>query len=267
MEPQEGLLLCGHGSRNETAVREFLEVTDALQMRLPDSLIGHGFLEICEPDLNAALLTLYQKGCRRISILPGLLFAAGHLKKDIPDIVASFQTSHPDCDVRLARELGDSEDLIDAAVSRIVTGVDQIDRMPVAAKETAVLAVARGSGDEAALELFRSIAADLKSRTGVGEVFPCYASIAQPKFEEGLEDICSRGYKRILLLPWFLFTGIIINRLSEQFHSAKSAWPDIEFTELTYFGNDPAVSATLSKRYLELQTDWSAQAAVEKENT
>ena len=44
-----GIMLCGHGSRDEGAVREFGVVADVLRTRFPDNMVEHGFLEFARP--------------------------------------------------------------------------------------------------------------------------------------------------------------------------------------------------------------------------
>jgi sirohydrochlorin cobaltochelatase len=256
-----GILLCGHGSRDPATLDEFVSVVTSLRALLPDQDIDYGFLELTQPSIAEALAVMYQRGCRKISVLPGMLFAAAHVKHDIPQILAAFKKDHVDQDIApeinlkitLARELGVCDNLINIASARITAALEQAEqRLSINRDETVLLVVGRGSGDEAALKDQRLVTARLQQSTGLKNARTCYANVATPKMAETLSDVTGAGFKRIILLPWFLFTGILVQRLQGQFQDCGQINPTIDFVELDHFGNHPLVAKTFADRFHEL---------------
>ena len=81
MAEKTGVIVCGHGSRDESAVHEFQSVAEGLRSRLPDYDIDYGFLEFATPIIRTGLDALRARGNKRILAVPGMLFAAGHAQK------------------------------------------------------------------------------------------------------------------------------------------------------------------------------------------
>ncbi|PPR57259.1 MAG: hypothetical protein CFH10_02210, partial [Alphaproteobacteria bacterium MarineAlpha4_Bin2] len=84
MTGKTGILLCGHGSRDANAIKEFGILAKMLDERLPEFDVDHGFLEFATPVIRTGLNALRDKGNTNVLALPGMLFAAGHVKNDIP---------------------------------------------------------------------------------------------------------------------------------------------------------------------------------------
>ena len=94
--PKTGLMICGQGSRDDGAVNEFNALAGHLKKRLPEYDIESGFLEFASPVLRTGLDKLKERGSERILCLPGMLFAAGHVKNDLPSEVNEFAHANPD---------------------------------------------------------------------------------------------------------------------------------------------------------------------------
>ena len=73
-----GVMVCGHGSRDENAVREFGAVAAGLRARLPQYQVESGFLEFATPIIRDGLDRLRESGTTLCLAVPGMLFAAGH---------------------------------------------------------------------------------------------------------------------------------------------------------------------------------------------
>src|SRR5882724_10891955 len=82
-----GVMVCGHGSRDVEAIAEFQTVAAGIAMRLPQYPIASGFLEFAKPIIRDGLDKLRLQGADRILAVPGMLFAAGHVKNDIPSVL------------------------------------------------------------------------------------------------------------------------------------------------------------------------------------
>ena len=65
MEEQFGVMVCGHGSRDEDAVSEFQAVAHGIKERLPQYETDWGFLEFATPVIRNGLDALRDKGIAR----------------------------------------------------------------------------------------------------------------------------------------------------------------------------------------------------------
>ena len=90
LPPYTGVMLCGHGSRNKLAVGEFANLAERLKTLLPDVPVEYGYLEFANPVIHHGLDKLRERGVKHILALPGMLFAAGHAKNDIPSVLNSY---------------------------------------------------------------------------------------------------------------------------------------------------------------------------------
>src|SRR5438552_18825968 len=115
---ETAVLLCGHGSRDREAIAEFELAAAALRSRLQHDF-ATGYLEFARPTIQEGLGQLMARGARQILAVPGMLFAASHVKNDLPWEMNSFMAANPGVDVRLARDLGIDPLLLDAAAARI----------------------------------------------------------------------------------------------------------------------------------------------------
>jgi len=123
LPPGTGVMLCGHGSRNQRAVEEFAALTDALRERLPGIPLDYGYLEFANPVIHAGLDNLRGQRVRHVLALPGMLFAAGHAKNDIPSVLKTYEAAHPGLRITYGRELGVDLKMLRAASDRIEEGL------------------------------------------------------------------------------------------------------------------------------------------------
>ena len=94
IEPKYGVMICGHGSRSKSAVHEFAVLADKLAPYFPDWPVDYGYLEFATPVIKTGLDNLRAKGVTHVLAVPGMLFAAGHAKNDIPSVLNSYATQH-----------------------------------------------------------------------------------------------------------------------------------------------------------------------------
>ena len=106
------VLIVAHGSRERSANLEFARLVGKYRKRHPGWNISHAFLELAKPSIPEALGSLAARS-KEITVLPLFLFMAKHVKKNIPEILGTFQKDHPRVRVRLARPLGPDPLLLD----------------------------------------------------------------------------------------------------------------------------------------------------------
>ena len=127
---KQGIMICGHGSRDKDAEREFGLVAKGLKDRYPDLPVEYGFLEFSAPNIHMGLDSLIQQGVEEIFAVPGMLFAATHAKNDIPSVLTTYEEKHPGLKVTYGRELGLQEDMIEAFQARIYESLGLVGRIP-----------------------------------------------------------------------------------------------------------------------------------------
>src|SRR3546814_7446491 len=67
---------------------------------------------------------------------------------------------------------------------------------------------------------------------GWGET--CYSGVTFPLVEPGLEHAARLGYKRLVVFPYFLFTGILVQRIYDYTDVVAARHPEIEFVKAGY---------------------------------
>ena len=118
-QAKKGIMICGHGSRDKDAEREFGLVAKGLKARYPDLPVEYGFLEFSAPNIHMGLDSLVSQGVEEIYAVPGMLFAATHAKNDIPSVSTTYEEKHPGLHITYGRELGLQDDMIEAFQARI----------------------------------------------------------------------------------------------------------------------------------------------------
>ena len=250
-QPKTGLMICGHGSRDAGAVAEFVRLVDGIRERLSGHWpVAHGYLEFARPIIREGLDSLREEGCERILAVPGLLFAAGHAKNDMPSVLNAYASEHG-VEVRYGRELGITSKLLRVAVERIEAAENASPRA-ISRHDTLLLVVGRGSSDPDANANVAKVARLLGESLGVGWSMPAYSGVTFPLTAPALERAARLGFSRVIVFPWFLFTGILVNRIYQAVDEAKAAYPHIEFLKASYLNDHPLVVETFLERAREL---------------
>jgi sirohydrochlorin cobaltochelatase len=211
------LLLVGHGTRDEAGVAEFGRLTERLRDRLPVDVAG-GFIELSPPPLTDAVAALYAAGHRHVAAVPLVLVAAGHAKGDMPAALAREQVRHPGFSYAYGRPLGPHPTLLRLLEERLDAVLDPAER-----SSTAVLLVGRGSTDPDANAEVCKTARLLWEGLGPAMVEPAFVSLAWPGVPEGLERCRRLGARRIVVLPYFLFPGVLPDRVAAEARAFEGA--------------------------------------------
>ena len=252
MEEKYGVMVCGHGSRDEEAVKEFQAVARGIRERLPQYETDWGFLEFATPVIRTGLDALREKGIRKVLAVPGMLFAAGHVKNDIPSVLNAYQSQNPQLSISYARELGIDLKIIRAAGERVEDALqkagDKISR-----EKTLLVVVGRGASDPDANSNVSKITRMLWEGLGLGWAETAYSGVTFPLVEPGLEHAARLGYRRIVVFPYFLFTGILVKRIFHYTDIVAAKHPEIEFVKASYLNDHPLVLDTFAERVEEIR--------------
>lgn len=248
-----GVMICGHGSRSQSAVDEFATLADKLPAYLPDDwLTDYGYLEFANPVIRDGLDNLREAGCDRILAVPGMLFAAMHAKNDIPTVLNTYAAKH-DITVQYGRELGVDPKMIAAAAGRIQDAVvaANAEHGDLPLHETCLVVIGRGASDPDANGNVAKIARMLQEGMGFGWAEVGYSGVTFPLVEPCLEHVARLPYKRVIVFPYFLFSGILIDRIYGFTDRVAASNPGIQFVKAGYLGDHPKVLETFAERIIE----------------
>ena len=244
-----GVMICGHGSRDVQAVEEFASLQTSLAARLPEYTVEYGFLEFATPIIRDGLDKLRDQAINHILAVPGMLFSAGHVKNDIASVLNEYQASQSDpaFKIEYGRALDIDTKMLYAAEARVRAAVEaSSDDIPV--EETLLMVVGRGTSDPDANGNISKICRFLWEGMGFGWGEVCYSGVTFPLVAPGLEHAAKLGYKRIIVFPYFLFTGVLVQRIYGITDQVAEKFPDIEFVKAGYLNDHPKVIETFEDR-------------------
>jgi len=85
---------------------------------------------------------------------------------------------------------------------------------------------------------------------GWGET--AYSGVTFPLVESALEHVSRLGYKRIIVFPYFLFTGVLVKRIYSSTDEVAARHPDIQFVKAPYLNDHPLVLDAFQDRVTEI---------------
>jgi sirohydrochlorin cobaltochelatase len=243
--PREPLLLVGHGTRDDAGVAEFGKFIARVQGRLPIDVAG-GFIELSPPPLTEAVAELVARGHRRLAAVPLILVSAGHGKGDIPGALARESIRHPGLSYVYGRPLGPHPLLLSLLDERLNTVLGRAERA-----DTAVLLVGRGSTDPDANAEIYKVARLLWEGRGLGAVETAFVSLTRPDVPAGLERCRRLGFRRIVVLPYFLFPGVLPDRVAAAARTFAAARSGLDVRGADVIGDCEGLADLVVERYEE----------------
>lgn len=244
-------MLCGHGSRDLDAVKEFAVLAAHLKNRLPQYPVEFGYLEFATPIIRTGLDSLKAQGVTRVLAVPGMLFAAGHAKNDIPSVLNTYAKANA-LEINYGKELGIDPKMLRAAADRIQQALDA--NPNVALHETMLVVVGRGSSDPDANSNVAKVMRLLWEGFGFGWGETAYSGVTFPLVTPALEHASRLGYKRIIVFPYFLFTGILVDRIYQSTDEVAAKHGEIEFIKAPYLNDHDEVVNTFVERVEQILT-------------
>ena len=244
-----GILLCGHGSRDPQAEKEFINVVKKIKSRIPNIPVLYGFLEFNRPIISVALDQFRNMGVERVIALPAMLFAAGHTKNDIPAVLNKYSAAHG-LSIQYGRELGLNSLMIGAAGARVREIIDVNPTFPLS--ETLLVVVGRGSSDPDANSNVCKITRMIVEGFGFGWGETVFSGVTFPLVEPGLRHAMKLGFKRVILLPYFLFSGVLVSRVREHSLRVLNENKDVQFLNASYLSDQDLVIDNFMERINEV---------------
>ncbi|GAP51611.1 sirohydrochlorin chelatase [Streptomyces azureus] len=252
MTTPPALLIAGHGTRDDAGAEAFRDFVRELGTRHPELPVAGGFIELSPPPLGEAVAELVERGVRRFAAVPLMLVSAGHAKGDIPAALAREKERHPGISYTYGRPLGPHPTLLNVLERRLDEALGgAAGRRPGDRADVTVLLVGRGSTDPDANAEVHKAARLLWEGRGYAGVETAFVSLAAPDVPSGLDRCARLGARRIVVLPYFLFTGILPDRVRLQTEGWAAAHPEVEVRSADVIGPEPELLDLVWERYAE----------------
>ena len=245
-----GIVIAGHGSRDADGVREFEGLIQLLTERASTRTITHGFLEFARPTIDEAAKANLRKGSRRVAVVPGVLLAATHAKNDMPAEVLVLQRDFPEVTFHYGAPLHFHPLILKLCRERIIQAEAQPATI-IKRSDACLVVVGRGTTDPDANSDVSKLARILEEGLGFGSSLVCYSGTAKPLVADGLAAAARLGFSRIVVFPFFLFTGILVKRIYAAAEELQRSFPKLDVVQASYLGVHPHVADALIERAAE----------------
>ena len=272
MSAKTGLLLVGHGTRSEVGTRQFLAVAENIRKRAAGQLqVEAAFLELQQPDIDAAAARLVDQAILRLVTMPMLLFAAGHAKEDIPAAVAGALARRGRSDIPhvQAGHLGRHPAVVELSTLRMEEAKARAgDRgQETGDRSTCLLLVGRGSRDELATAEMHDFAR-LREEAARREPRPpqnvevAFLAMARPLLQDKLGLIAGQGYKCVIVQPHLLFCGELVDSIERQVAEARNQFPETEWIAAQPLADLPGAESRASELIEKVILDRCQEAGI-----
>jgi sirohydrochlorin cobaltochelatase len=243
------LLMIGHGTKDEDGRQTFIDFANAYQALDPSRPVVPCFLELTEPTIQDGVDRCLEQGYTELSALPILLFAARHNKFDVTNELDRARERHPQVRFHYGRHFGITPGILDLWRDRLL----ELDQPQWQRQDTVLLFVGRGSSDPDANGDVYKMARILWEGSGYQTVETCFIGITHPRLEEGFRRARLYQPKRIIVLPYFLFTGVLVKKIFDITAQQQEQYPEISMTCLPEMGIHPQLLSILREREIETQ--------------
>ena len=237
-------MLCGHGSRDGEAMGECETLRGKIAHRCGVSVrVRLGYLEFNEPTLPETLHQLHKEGVDTVAMMPMMLLAGHHARRDIPAISEDFHRRHSSMTIVNGGDIGFDERMLAIVRQRIAKSLPT---PAPPADDTVLLVVGRGNGDEAINDQLRALVAMMEQACGY-RAMSCFAGLARPTIDEGLQQ-ASEMARHVIILPYLLFAGLLTRRITEAWRRAVKTHPHHHYYLCSWLGAHDLLADILAER-------------------
>ena len=239
-----GIMLVGHGTRDETGTAQFFQLGELLSEAVNPMPVVPCLLEFQSPTIPEAWEQLVEFGAEHICVAPLLLFAAGHAKQDIPNLIRECQAKTPRVSVSQTGPLSRHGAVIDLVARRIEQAVGNS-----LLKNTALVMVGRGSYDPCAQADMRVLTEVVGRRFQFSHLTTAFYAMAEPKLPDVLDQVASRsGIDTVIVQPHLLFEGRLFQAIERQVAEAGERHSSVKFKITGYLGPERNIAKAISSR-------------------
>lgn len=239
----------GHGSRDFEAVDECMSMVSDLEQELGQPFTP-GFLELSKPLLFPEIVRQIDEGVRRFLCFPNMLLPGRHTMDHLPGVIGWAQRHFPEVEFYYGNFIGNHPYVLEILYSNYRQLISDLPRKH-REEETAVIVVGRGSTSERSNRTFEKMVGRFQRQFEIPNMTCCYVSLAEPGMEETFHRVAGQ-FRNVLLLPYFLFTGVLIKRIRSTMEEVSQFYPETYFAMGDYFGKDERLQEIISGRIREL---------------
>ena len=248
------LLMIGHGTKDQQGRQSLLDFAAAYQALDTSRPVLPCFLELTGPTIQEGVDQCVEQGYEELSVLPILLFAARHNKFDVTNELDRARIRHPQVKFHYGRHFGITPGILELWRSRLASlDQPQGQKSQISRSDTVLLVVGRGSSDPDANGDVCKLARILWEGSGYSSVETCFIGITHPRLEEGFRRARLYQPKQIIVLPYFLFTGVLVKKIFDITAQQQEQYPDISTICLPEMGLHPQLFSVLREREIETQ--------------
>jgi sirohydrochlorin ferrochelatase len=220
----KAILYIGHGTRSKKGAEEAVSFIKRVMARIDVPIQEISFLELSNPGIEEGFRQCVERGATEITVIPLFLLAAGHIKKDIPHALASHREKYPTIQVHVIEPFGVQE--------KILNGIAELVRIASGklTPKDALLIVGRGSSDPDIHVAFAEIAKGIQDLLCAEHVSVCYLAATEPRLKEGLEVITQKTSGRVIVIPYILFSGLLLNEINQEVRKKQNLGQQIIHT-------------------------------------
>ena len=239
------ILLAGHGSRNQEGNEEIERFAAQWREKHPAWRIEVCFIEHASVLLNDGL-DRAAANAGRVVLVPFILNAAGHVKMEMPAAVDAARARHPHVEFLVTRHLGMGRELFAVLQAQLDR---QMKKLAVPDPQTtAVVLLGRGSSDAGANGELARMARWIFEANEHELVDLAFTGVTWPRLETIVQRQVRLGMMQIVIVPVYLFTGVLIERIKAQVERLRQQYPQVAFGLGTHFGFDQGIFDLLDAR-------------------
>ncbi|TYL37762.1 ferredoxin [Natronococcus pandeyae] len=247
----EAVLLIGHGSRREKSNEQVRELAAGLESRL-EIPVDAAFLELAEPSIDEAFAELASL-VSRVTVVHCSLFAASHVKNDVPLAIEQGRAAH-DLEIDNGAHLGIHPAILDLLDDRAAAVEDElgVDRDR---DDVAVVVCGRGSSDPDANGDVHKLARLLYEGRAFDRVEASFVGVTEPTLEDTLHGLSKHRPDAAVVLPYMLGDGVLTQRIRDWTADFDDEYPYVDALAGDPLGTDSRLLDVFADRWQEARTE------------
>lgn len=249
-----GILIVGHGTRDPQGRRAFFDLVSQVAGRVDGTPIEPCFLEFARPTIAEGIARLAASGVRHVRVVPLMLFAAGHVRRDIPAAVGAAIAQYPEMDWVCSPHLGCCQPILQLSARRYQEGL--AGRPSIPEQETLLLLVGRGSRDPRATREMSSFVELRWKATPVGRAQGCFCAMAEPLLKDVLPRVAAMPAGRIVVQPHLLFPGYLADGVRKAVDQFQDRFPSRDWVVIEPLGADHLLAEAVFQILNQSQERW-----------
>jgi sirohydrochlorin cobaltochelatase len=224
-------------------VDEFRQLVRLVAATRPEWIVEPCFLELAEPDVATGLDRAVAHGAETVVALPLLLFAAGHAKRDVPELLDAARKRHPAVRFVQAAHLGCHPQVVELSVARYRAAAQEM-----RPEQTLLLLIGRGSYDLAANAEMAQFARLRFEAAPVGWYEVAFTAMASPLTDRAIPVVAALPFEHVVVQPHSLFAGELMERLRSLVMAATEQYPMKQWSIVESLGPDPLLVRAVLER-------------------